>query len=197
MGAPGARPLRGLWLQGLGRVLGVSCGLLLAGLPAACRTPGESTRTTVDDLAALSASVAASLEGSSLLSRRGPESEPWVWAGAPMRNLSTDVMTRAEQASITQRVLGGLPLRTLAERRNLVLLTAYDREAVPDSVVNADRLPPTHRLQGTLRAVTRAVADGRSDLYLAAFELLDLRSGAVVWTDRFEFKRVARGLIWD
>ena len=167
------------------------------GVCVGCQAPGQTTRATVDDLDALSASVAASLRASDLLTARSLESEPWVWAPGPMRNLSADVMTRAEQEAITQRVLGGLPLRTLAVGRNLVLLTAYDRDAVPGGVAGAGRLKPTHRLGGTLRTVTRTVSDGRSDLYLAAFELLDLRSGAVVWTDRFEFKRAARGLIWD
>ena len=85
-----------------------------------------------------------------------------------------------------------------------------DADSVADSLVLAQEaghrfsdtgsgLKPTHTLGAVFRSSTRAhrnsdgFVDSRVDLYMLSFELAEIESREVVWTDSFDFKRVAVG----
>jgi len=181
------------------------CLLLLS-----CSTPARSTRMTVDDIEAMGAAMAQSLAASDALRGRDADAPRWTVSIDKVLNLSSDVMTEAEQWAIMARLRGTLPVARMAKQHNLHFVLPPEKiemlrdnfRGQPDAPelgegLAADRPGVTHTLAATFRSVTRATGDRRSELYYCAFELFDLRAGVPVWTDRFEYKRAARGKIWD
>ncbi len=155
--------------------------------------------------------MAQSLAGSPVIAARGVESEPWAVSMQRVTNLTSDVLTPSEMWYAVQRVRSGLPMQALAQQRNI-------RFVIPAEQVRKMRADPdiggdigdfdesfgatrnvTHVMTATFRSVTRfnSLGNDRSDLYYAEFEMLDMASGVPVWTDRFEFKRRAKGKVWD
>lgn len=183
---------------------------------SACAAEPRSTRLTVSDLEVISREMAASLGASEALASRGPQSPLWLVSFDRLRNLSSDVLSPAEQWWVIQRVVSSQPILALSEQRNLRFVApARPNGAVgvsgglqesggghgtsgedSGSAYGAGRRP-THQLTGTLYSVTRATAEDRTELYYCEFVLVDLASGETVWTDKFEFKRVAKGHVWD
>ena len=149
--------------------------------------------------------MAQSLMASKALAGRGPDSKPWVVSIDKVLNLSDDVMTEDEQWSIMAQVRGAVPIRALWDQKAVRFVIPPQRVAKmrnnPDATdfaqgFGSDRRV-THTMTATFRSVTRAQARQRSDLYYCQFDLVDLASGETVWSDRFEFKRQAKGPLWD
>ncbi len=167
---------------------------------------GESTRLTVGDFEAMAQAMAQSMMASDALTARGPDDTPWVVSIDKVLNLSDDVMTENEQWSIIAQVRGAEPMRVLWDEKavRFVLPAVHDVHAIPCGN-NPNEFPyffgserrPTHTMTATFRSVTRAQAKMRSDLYYCQFDLLNLGTGEPVWSDRFEFKRQAKGHVWD
>jgi hypothetical protein len=180
----------------------IACALALL---LSCSTPPRTTRMTVDDIEAMGAAMAQSLASSDALRGRDAESPRWTVSIDKVLNLSSDVMTDAEQWAIMARLRSTLPVSRMAEQHNLHFVLPPEKLALlrehPDAPELAEglagRREVTHTLAATFRSVTRATGDRRSELYYCEFELFDLRAGRPVWTDRFEYKRAAHGKIWD
>ncbi len=201
--------------MGQSGVAGAGWWVVVLGL-SSCAAEPRSTRLTVSDLEVISREMAASLGASRAMADRGPQSPPWLVSFDRLRNLSSDVLSPSEQWWVIQRVVSSQPILALSEQRNL----RFVAPARPNGAVGVsdgpeeggggsgasgdDRGPaygvgrwPTHQLTGTLYSVTRATAEDRTELYYCEFVLVDLASGETVWTDKFEFKRVAKGHVWD
>lgn len=60
-------------------------------------------------------------------------------------------------------------------------------------VESSKRLGWDYRLGGAIRSISKVVpgSGGRSSYFLITFELVERGSGLVVWSDRYEFKKVA------
>ena len=170
-------------------------GFILA-VPVGCAAP-QTSRSTAGDFEAMAGAIAASLRAARPIATRGPGTPEAIVAIGRLTNLSSDIVTESEKRSIMNRIVNSQPLLQLARARNLRFIGEVERTATGDSVRDGGRLIPDYQLRGELRTLVRAVADGRSDTYLASFDLLRLPAGEVVWTDRFEYKRAARGEIWD
>jgi hypothetical protein len=166
---------------------------------------GESTRLTLGDIEVMTHGMAQSLLASDALAERGPGSEPWIVSIDKVLNLSDDVMNENEQWSIMAQVRGAAPIAALwddkavrfvipPERVMQLRASAYGADF--KECFGVDR-QVTHTMTATFRSVTRAQAEHRSDLYYCEFDLLDLATNEPVWSDRFEFKRQARGHVWD
>ena len=173
-------------------------------LVGACESPPRSTRLTIDDFQQMADAMARSLTRSEALARRGPDSAPWIVSMTRLRNLSSDVMTEAEQWAIMTDLRDTTPLQQLWHRKQVRFVLPPERaralrdsDAFADSATRPGRRAPTHTLTATLRSVTRATAEARTDLYACEFELLALATGEPVWQDRFEIKRAALGHAWD
>jgi hypothetical protein len=158
---------------------------------------------TVADFDAIAAAMAASLRSSDALQGRGPDSERWVIAIDRVRNLTSDVMTPGEQWSIMHRIQDAQPIQTLYKEKNVRFVLPAEklrrlREQgfdAPEPVANQRQ--PTHSMTAIFRSGTRMQANQRTEVYFCQFALTDLRDGQAVWSDRFEFKRLAKGHIWD
>lgn len=167
--------------------------------------PSRTTRMTLSDLDAMGADMAQSLAASGAITSRAPDSTPWVVSIDKVQNLTSDVMTEGEQWGIIARLRGTLPIRALKDQKNIAFVIPPEQMkriqldgavAGQEQEFGAQRTP-THLMTATFRSVTRAVTKDRTELYYAEFELLNIHDGTPVWTDRFEYKRQARGHVWD
>lgn len=178
--------------------------VLSAALLVACQEPPRTTRLTVDDFQEMAGAMAESLMRSDALAQRGPESEPWIVSMERVRNLSSDVMTQSEQWMIMARLRASTPLAQLWDHKNVRFVLPPERaqqlrdsDALAFEEITPTRTSPTHTLTATIRSVTRATAQARTDLYYCEFEMLDLTTGEPVWNDRFEVRREALGHVWN
>lgn len=153
----------------------------------------------------MAAAMAQSLTQSAALADRDANSPAWVVSIDKVRNLSSDVMTEAEQWAVMADLRSSVALGTLRQQKNIrfvlpperVVKMRSDDDAYEfDRSFGSDR-QPTHVMTATFRSVTRAQAKARTDLYYCEFEILEFATGQPIWTDRFEFKRQARGKLWD
>jgi hypothetical protein len=166
---------------------------------------GQTTRLTIDDIEAMTAEMAQSLLISDALAERGSDSEPWVVSIDKVLNLSDEVMTQNEQWSIMAQVRGAAPIKALWDEKAVRFVIPPERvlelrnsEYGPDFTDGfAEDRRVTHTMTATFRSVTRAQAKQRSDLYYCEFDLLEFATGEPVWSDKFEFKRQAKGHVWD
>lgn len=171
----------------------------------AAKPTGQSTRLTIDDIEAMTAEMAQSMLSSDALTKRGPGSEPWVVSIDKVLNLSDEVMTKNEQWSIMAQVRGAAPIKALWDEKAVRFVIPPERvmelrnsEYGPDFTEGfAEDRRVTHTMTATFRSVTRAQAKQRSDLYYCEFDLLEFATGEPVWSDKFEFKRQAKGHVWD
>lgn len=172
-----------------------------------CGSTPRSSRLQVEDFQAMAAAMSASL--SREFAERGPGDEPWVVSIQRVLNLSGDVLTVGEQWYPMGKLVSSRSMQELwdahrvkvvipAERQRLLLARSpgeFDERF--GGVRGGQRQRPTHVVTATLRSVTRAGFDARTDLYVAEFEMTELASGMPVWNDRFELKRQAVGAVWD
>lgn len=177
-------------------------------LSAGCQSSAHtdrSTRLTAGDLEAMSVQMANSLGRSPALAGRNPQSKPWAITINQVRNLTSDLISESERWAVVAKLRGQLPLQTFADQKNIRFVLPPDRVAKLrgdssgmefDESFGADRRV-THEMSATFRSITRAHAKERTESYYCEFDLIDLQTGEPVWSDRFEFKRSAHGLIWD
>ena len=172
-----------------------------------CAQTPHSTRLTVDDFNEMAGQMAQSLLASDALAQRTADSPPWFVSMQKMTNLSSDVMTDAEQWSIMADLRSSTPILDLREMKNVRFILPYERlqamrhtdsdfaEDLPENFAYDRHV--THTLTAVIHSLVRADQVGRTDLYYAEFQLYDLNTGQPVWIDRFEFQRQARGHLWN
>jgi len=159
--------------------------ILAIGLAACLGCGGprvQTTRLQAADLVAMTDKMAASLARAEALSRRGPGSPTWWIAADRVVNKSNDIIPEREKELFIARLRALLNRSSLSGSRNL----RFVREA---ALAGSGRPTPTHALTATFDALTHADPKRRTDYYLCAFQLIDLRDETVVWEDAYEVKR--------
>jgi len=170
----------------MGRVarigMATGCVVGLAWL-AGCGGPRvNTTRLTAVDLVAMTDKMAGSLVRAPALSERDGRSPPWRISAGRVENETNDIIPEREKQLFLARLRALLNQTDALQRRNI--------EFVRDAELSSpDRARPTHALTATFHAITHADRHRRSDFYLCAFRLVDLRDETVVWEDRYEVKR--------
>ena len=186
------------------RAVGVfACAIGAAALCGCATTQRGTTRLTTEDVKEMAEQLAASMAGSDFLRERGPDSARMVIALDHVENLSSDVVPVSEQWYLMERIRASTPLSSLGAQRNIAFVIPAeqmnqlrDRGGAEAALMGAGRAP-THAMRGTLRSVTRTAGVHRTDLYSFETRVIDLGSGAVMWSDSFELKRAAAGLAYD
>lgn len=175
-------------------------GLLTFCMAVGCSSPPRSSRLQTDDFVATASEMSASLAASDFLADRSPTSEPIVLSLQKTENLSTDVISEAEQWYLVERVFDTIPIRQLRDHYSIRVVRPADHIRASNRDLYDDvsgRMPPTHTLTATFRTMLRSGNESRTDTYGCRYEVIDLTSGEVVWSDLFEFKRSAFGRSWD
>ena len=167
----------------------------------ACSSPPQTTRMTADDLEVISRELASGVAVSQAVIERTPDSPLWIVSIDKVQNLSSDVMTESEQWSVVQRLRGTLPVQALWKQKNIRFVIPPERRQALETIDEFERYgaqrKPTHQMTVTFRSLTRADEANRTELYYCEFELFELTSSQLIWSDKFEYKRAAAGHLWD
>ena len=180
--------------------------VVLGGLGCASE-PQRSTRLTDSDLDQVVLRVAESLRASELLAGRTGASPRMVVVVNRVQNLTDDVIPIDEQWMLVARLQGSLPVRGLADDKNVRFVIPPERvELLRGAGYDVDgggASEPTHVMTATFLSARRSgrggqrVTDVRSNYYYLEYALYGLDGRELLWTDRFEFKREAVGLVID
>jgi hypothetical protein len=181
---------------------------LAAALVTGCATARGSTRISSADFNDTVQAMVASLAASGFLADRHERSPQVRIVTNRVLNLSSDVITPAEQWMLIARVQSAFGVQELSQRRNIVFQIPPEeiellRRRGFDSPLNPEHAP-THLMTATILSSTRAAADPREgfatlrkDFYLIEYVIVDLETRQTAWRDRFEFARHAAGLTID
>ena len=195
-----------------GRMISVVLGVLgvLAVHLSGCRSGGETTTLTHDDLNEVVARMASSLAGSEFLAGRAPDSPPIVVTINKVENLTSDIIPPAEQWMQVARLQGSLPIRRLADEKNIRFQLPPERlQLLADSdytptIEERHEYVATHLMKAVYQSATRVGRDekggqveSRQEYYTMRYQITEIESRRVVWEDSFEFKREARGVAID
>ncbi len=185
-------------------------GAVVAGtlLSACAPKPGQHTRLEADDLESLVQHMVQSLAASDFLRQRTVRSSPIRIVIDKVENLSSDLVTEAEQWMVVARVRGAVPLAEFSRSKNIAFQITPQRHATLRRAGFVADLgaadPPTHTMAATFRSLRRAgstrrghTTDLRADTYYLEFRITDVHTRALVWLDEFSFTRQARGLLID
>ena len=199
------------------RRCGVIGPTLVALLLTGCASgPGRHTRLAADDLDALVQYMVQSLAASEFLRERTADSRPISIVIDKVENLSSDIVTEAEQWMVVARLRGAMPLTEFSRSKNITFQITPERFETLRRAGYADELglvtPSTHTMAATFRSLrrsgsrsgSRASRDGhggvtnlRADTYYMEFRITNVQTRALVWIDEFSFTRQARGLVID
>lgn len=179
--------------------------MLLSGCASSNRV---STRMTTDDLIESTERMAQSLAASDMLQGRTPNSPQMVVTINRVQNLTSDIIPLSEQWMVIARVRNAMPIQELSQKRNIVFVIPPEqqqtlREAGYDADLGKPTLEPTHVMTATFLSAARTGQNAkgltrqRTDLYYLEYSVFDLNTRQVAWSDRFEFKREASGLLID
>ena len=176
---------------------------------AGCTAGGaRSTRLTDRDLDGVVQAMRASLAASDFFGQRDEHAEPAVIVLDRIENLTGDLLTRAERWMLVARVQGALPIRELAGKKNIAFQITPERHALLRKAGFAGDLETapqaTHLMTATFHSARRAgrdtrtgLTDRRADYYYFEYRITEVRTRRLAWTDSFEIKREAVGLVID
>lgn len=175
--------------------------LPLLGAPG-CSSPPESTRLQLDDFDLVVSELRDSL--ARYLTDRGPNTPPMRIETRPLRNESSDVLTKAEKWMAVGRVQAALPVQELIRVHGVTF--QMPMRQVEALAAAGFQLPPvdhpTHFFKATLRSATRSGrdnSDGDTDLrkeyYEFSYDIVDAATSELVWSDSVTFAREAAGTV--
>jgi len=191
---------RGPFLFARLRPLVIVAVVLLIG--PGCASDPVSTRLQVDDFDLVVAELRDSL--ARYLTDRGPNAPAMRIETRRLRNESSDVLTKAEKWMAVGRVQAALPVQELIQGHGVTFM-------MPEQQVAALReagfhLPPidrpTHFFKATLRSATRSGRDNedgdtdlRKEYYEFSYQIVDIATSEMVWSDSVVFAREAFGTV--
>ncbi len=160
---------------------------------SACAAPRINTTTlTAADIVRMTDEMAMDLASSPQIAQRNAGSEPWVFTLDQVTNRTEHLMDESERWGTMVRFRSRLSESFVARERNIrFVVPAVEWRRYADAEFRASpdaRLTPTHTLRAEFRSDTSTSARHRSDYYLCAFQLVDLRDGGLVWEDAYEVK---------
>ena len=179
------------------------CALALAGCGGPPRVNTPFLQSV--DLLEMTDRMAESFTASEVISSRPDDASPWVISIYRVINHTNQLIPDREKWLYVGRLRAMLARTDVSQKHALIWIVPPERWPQIAEAMNADpaheppnlRMEPTHVLTAQFNALTSTSAQGRSDAYLCAFELLDLSTGSIVWIDSWEVKRAVSGLTYD
>lgn len=170
----------------------VVCAGIAPVLCPGCAPPKvNTTMLTTADIVKMTDQMAMNLNSAPVISGRTPASPRWVFTMDRVANRTDHLLDDSEKWGTMARFRANLSRTMLTGERNIAFIlpaTEWQRYAGELFDPAQARLAPTHALRAEFRSDTRSGFLGRSDQYLCAFQLLDLRDGVIVWEDSYEVK---------
>jgi hypothetical protein len=177
--------------------------LLLALTLTGCGRPPTARTTFLNsvDLVHMTDQMAQSFATDERLSQRSPSDEPWVISIYRVVNHTNQIIREDERWLYIGRLRAQLAQSNFSNERSVIWIVPPERWPRLASELGPEppelRLPPTHLLTAEFNVLTQTSPRGRSDAYVCSFQLVDLKSSALVWEDAWEVKRTAAGLTFD
>ncbi len=182
--------------------------LLSLAMTVGCASKPQTSRLTSDDLIVASDKMVQSLGKSEFLAGRTPGSPPVVIITNKVENLTDNIIPVGEQWMTVARVQNGLPMQQFSQSRNVKFVLPPERRRMAAAaggveVPDGGGLVPTHVLAAQFTSSARTNQDKsgnvvrKQDYYYLEFKLTEVQGREIVWSDAFEFKREAAGLLID
>jgi len=151
-----------------------------------------------EDIVKMTDQMAADLAAAPAVARRGPDSPRWVVTLDQVHNRTEHPMEENERWATMARFRALLSQSRLRAERHIVFVlpanewVRYAPGGDGPTAAPADqrRLDPTHALRATFLSDTTSSLAGRSDHYLCAFQLVDLRDNALIWEGAYEVRYI-------
>ena len=153
------------------------------------------------DLIDMTDRMAASFARDEAVGARTSQSPPWVISIHRAQNFTNQIIPDREKWLYLARLRAQLQQSDIVRQRNIIWVIPPERwpmvqeelgEAPPEL-----RMRPTHTLTAEFGALTSTSGRGRSDAYLCEYQLLELSTGRMVWSDQWEVKRAVSGKTYD
>ncbi len=154
----------------------------------------NTTRLGAVDLVAMTDQMAASLVNQPEIAARSADAEPWVVTIYRVINRTNDYLPEGERWAFVARLRAALARSNALAQRNIRWVLPAGREPAERG---GTRATPTHALTATFSSLTIADRNIRSDTYVCAYQLTDLRNDQVIWEDRYEVKYVVERTKFD
>lgn len=169
-----------------------------------CAAPPRLTLLTLEDYNFIADELAARLQTSIAtgpLAERNRESPAMDIAIQRVENLTSVLLPANVKLHLMERVKDSLPKPLLNDKNMCFVISAElaqagQRSGKFEAGAFAERAP-THVMTAQFRSVTRIAEKERTESYLCDYEILELASGQLGWSDQVEFKRWARGRLGD
>ena len=159
-----------------------------------CNSAPKTTRMQGEDILETTVVVADSLQHSLFLSECQLNDTPIRLSYQKAENQSMDMFRPSEQWLFVEKVIGSVPVQELKSKYNITTVRSAEKMNDIATLRNRD---VTHLMTAIVTTVTRDVYKDRTDAYKCQYEILNLSTNEVVWSDSYEIKRVASGISWD
>jgi len=154
---------------------------------AGCSPPQvNTTRLDSVDLVAMTDRMATSLLNTPAIAQRAAASPRWVVTIYRVFNETNDYLPESERWAFVARLRARLAEAEALKKRNIDFVMPAGKAGFADAA--GPRATPTHALTATFHAHTVANRRIRSDTYICAYRLVDLKTDRLVWEDRYEVK---------
>lgn len=171
---------------------------------AACAPPkSETSFLRSVDLVNMTDQMSLSFSQAPEVLARNSSSPRWVVSIDKITNNTNQVIPENEKWAYIGRLRALLTQTRLSEAKNIAWVVPPERWPLIASELKLIgvppdlRLPPTHVLTGEFAALTNTSGQGRSDAYVCSYQLVDLKTGALVWEDSWQVKRAVSGKTYD
>lgn len=178
-------------------------GIILAiGLSAGCSQGTKTTVIGIQDYTEIASQMSTKLGESSFLAERTADSPPIVIAVRKVENLTSDMIPEGAKWYMQLKVMNSLPMGQLKDRRNIAFVVPIDRlrearrQGTVEDEFGGDR-EPTHVMTAVFRSMTRTEGKARDDYYFCEYQITDLKTRQIVWTDSVEFEKLATDPVWN
>jgi hypothetical protein len=154
------------------------------------------------DLVDMTEQMSRSFANDPRIAGRTADDEPWVISIHRVANNTNQIIPENEKWAYVGRLRAKLAESDLSRERSIIWVVPPERWPLITRELGLpeppdQRMSPTHLLTAQFEALTTSFGRGRSDAYVCDYQLVDLRSGLMVWEDAWEVKRSVMGLMYD
>ena len=155
------------------------------------------------DLVDMTDRMGESFAQSDALAQRSAADDLWIVSLSKVTNQTSQIIPEGERWLYLARLRSALSQARVGGDRGIIWIIPAEKWSMiqgetdlPDEPFGV-REDPTHVMTAEFHSLTRTGPEGRSDMYVCSYQLIDLGDGRLVWEDSWEVKRAVRGLTFD